>query len=86
MKIRFHRNFEKQYKKLEVSEKEKIKKRLALFIQDEFNPILNNHPLRGKYIGYRSVNITGDLRAIYKRISSDTRIFVAVNTHSNLYN
>lgn len=86
MKIRFHRNFEKQYKKLRTNEKEKTKERLSLFIQDEFNPILNNHPLRGKYKGYRSINITGDFRAIYKYASSDARIFVAVNTHSNLYN
>ncbi len=85
MKIRFHRNFEKQYKKLRTNEKEKTKERLDLFIQDEFNPILNNHPLRGKYKGYRSINIAGDLRAIYK-YASDTRIFVAVDTHSNLYN
>lgn len=86
MKIRFHRNFEKQYKKLGANEKEKTKKRLALFIQDEFNPVLNNHPLKGKYKGYRSINITGDFRAIYKHISLDTRIFVAIDKHSNLYN
>ena len=85
MKIRFHRNFEKQYKKLRVSEKEKIKERLALFIQDEFAPILNNHPLNGEHKGYRSINITGDFRAIYKRVFSDTRVFAAVDSHSNLY-
>ncbi|MDP3015312.1 MAG: type II toxin-antitoxin system mRNA interferase toxin, RelE/StbE family [bacterium] len=85
MKIRFHRNFEKQYKKLKTNEKEKVKERLALFIQDEFNPVLNNHPLRGKYLGYRSVNIAGDLRSIYKRISFDIIIFIAIDTHSNLY-
>ena len=85
MKIRFHRSFEKQYKKLRVNEREKTKKRLVLFIQDEFNPALNNHPLRGKYKGYRSINVTGDFRAIYKRASSDMCIFIAVDTHSNLY-
>ncbi len=85
MKIRFHRNFEKQYKKLKTSEKERVKKRLALFLQDEFNPILNNHPLRGKHKGYRSINIAGDLRAIYKRVSLDIRVFITVDTHSNLY-
>lgn len=85
MKVRFHKIFEKQYKKLRKREKAKVKERLALFLKDEFDPILNNHPLRGSYKGYRSINITGDLRAVYKRISQDMRIFVVLNTHSNLY-
>jgi addiction module RelE/StbE family toxin len=84
MKIRFHRNFEKQYKKLKKSEQIKIKERLALFLNDEFNPVLNNHPLHGKYKSYRSINITGDLRAVYKRAVNEG-IFVAVDSHSNLY-
>lgn len=85
MKIKFHRNFEKQYKKLKINEKKKTKERLALFLQDEFNPILNNHPLKGKYQGYRSINVAGDLRAIYKRLSTDAVAFIAVDTHHNLY-
>lgn len=85
MTLRFHRTFEKQYKKLRDNEKKRVKERLALFLTDEFNPLLNNHPLRGKYQGYRSINITGDLRAVYKFQEPDTRIFVAVDTHSNLY-
>lgn len=85
MTLRFHRTFEKQYKKLRKNEQHRVKERLALFIQDEFHPVLNNHPLRGKYQGYRSINMTGDLRAIYKHQSPDLRIFVTVDTHSNLY-
>ncbi len=85
MKIRFHKNFEKQYAKLRVSEKKKAQDRLQLFLQNPSNPQLNNHPLKGKYLDYRSINITGDLRAIYKYISEDECIFVAVDTHSNLY-
>ena len=85
MTLRFHRTFEKQYKKLRDNEKKRLKERLALFLTDEFNPLLNNHPLRGKYQGYRSINITGDLRAVYKFQEPDMRIFVVVDTHSNLY-
>lgn len=84
MIIRLHKNFEKQYKKLKKSEKDKFKERINIFLTDEFNPILNNHPLKGKYEGYRSINVTGDLRAIYKRAENQA-IFVAVNSHSNLY-
>lgn len=85
MKIIFHSNFAKQYKKLRRGEQKRVKERLDLFLYDEFNPILNNHPLRGKYLNYRSINITGNLRAIYK-LQNEMRIFITVDTHSNLYN
>lgn len=85
MKILFHKHFEKQYTNLRASEKERFKKRIELFIQDQFDPLLGNHSLRGKYEGYRSINITGDLRAIYKEIRINTFLFVAIDTHSKLY-
>ncbi|HUY69475.1 MAG TPA: type II toxin-antitoxin system mRNA interferase toxin, RelE/StbE family [Candidatus Tyrphobacter sp.] len=85
MRIRFHRNFEKQYKKFSAKTKAKIRERLSLFLRDEFDPILNNHPLRGKYGGYRSINISGDLRAVYKLSDQEIRVFVAVATHNTLY-
>jgi addiction module RelE/StbE family toxin len=85
MKLRRHRNFDKQYKKLKKREQVRVKARLVLFLQDEFNPVLNNHPLRGKYTGYRSINITGDLRALYKRIGTNECVFAVVDSHSSLY-
>ena len=84
MRIKLHKNFEKSYKKLTQAEKKKFKERRNLFLQDEFNPILNNHALKGNYLGYRSINVTGDLRVIYKR-EENLAIFVAVDSHSNLY-
>lgn len=85
MIARFHRNFDKQYKKLKVSEKKKAQERLLLFLQNPYHPVLNNHPLKGKYLDCRSINITGDLRAVYKMISDSEAIFVTVDNHSNLY-
>lgn len=84
MKIKLHKNFEKGYGKLTSAEKKKFKERRDLFLQDEFNPILNNHALRGNYLGYRSINVTGDIRAIYKK-EQYLAIFVAIDSHSNLY-
>ena len=84
MIIIYHRNFEKNYKKLSSKGKNELKERLVLFAKDEFNPILNNHALKGKYLGYRSINISGDLRALYKTEGNQI-IFVAINSHSNLY-
>ncbi len=85
MKIRFHKNFEKQYKKLSKSKQSKARERLLLFLEDPFNPQLNNHPLRGRYTDYRSINVTGDLRAVYKFINEKECIFVAIGAHSTLY-
>lgn len=85
MKIRFHQNFDKQYKKLRPVEKKKTLKRLQVFLENPFGPLLDNHPLRGKYTDYRSINITGDLRALYKILSDDECVFVIVDSHSNLY-
>jgi addiction module RelE/StbE family toxin len=85
MFIRFHRNFEKQYKKLKTIERNKLKQRIDVFIKDEFNPILNNHALRGKCKGYRSINVTGDIRAIYKKEIKNRVIFIAIDKHSNPY-
>ncbi|MDD5147220.1 MAG: type II toxin-antitoxin system mRNA interferase toxin, RelE/StbE family [Candidatus Daviesbacteria bacterium] len=84
MRIKLHKDFLKQYQKLRANEKKKFKERRNLFLQDEFNPVLNNHLLKGKYLGYRSINITGDLRAIYRKKTTEI-MFVAIDSHSNLY-
>ena len=80
----FCKSFEKQYKKLNQKSKNKFKERLNLLLEDEFNPILNNHSLNGKYEGYRSININGDMRAIYK-VNADNIIFTIIDNHNNLY-
>lgn len=86
MKIIFHKNFEKNYKKLTDKRKQKFKERKELFLRDKFNPVLNNHSLKGKYKGYRSINIAGDLRAIYRQTIKNNIIFIAIDNHNNLYN
>lgn len=85
MKVRFHHNFRRQYQKLRGGEKKKFKERRDLFLADPYHPLLNNHPLRGKYEGYRSINIGGDLRAIYKHLGQDTVLFAEIGSHHTLY-
>lgn len=85
MKFVFHKNFEKGYKKLSKKQKGKFEQRKQIFELDEFSPILNNHALAGKYHGYRSVNVTGDLRAVFYRKSKSVVIFIAIDNYSNLY-
>lgn len=85
MRVLYHKNFNKEYKKLSFKVKEQFKIRLRLFLENPFNPLLDNHALHGKWINFRSINVTGDFRAIYKYLNNDTVEFVIINTHSNLY-
>lgn len=80
-----HRDFTKALKKQPDGIKVKVKSRLDIFASDPFNKILNNHALTGKYTGCRSINITGDIRAIYQQADEHTAVFVALGSHSQLY-
>lgn len=87
--IDYSKKFDKQLKKAPPEIKVAFRKRLALFIENQYHPQLNNHQLIGKFTGYRSINITGDWRAIYEERSSpeDNQIivFLLLGTHSQLY-
>lgn len=85
MKIILHKNFHKAYCKLQKGEKERFKERRNILLGDPFNPVLNNHPLSGKYSGYRSINIGGDLRVVFKMLTESIALFATIDTHSNLY-
>lgn len=85
MIYRLHKNFLKSYRRLPEKLKQAVKERIGLFCYDPFLQILNNHPLTGKYQGYRSINVTGDYRAIYRMISEDEAIFELLGSHSQLY-
>lgn len=85
MKIRLHRNFLKAYSKQLNKIKDKFKERRNLFIKDMFHPLLNNHSLSGKYEGCRSINITGDIRAIFYVKTDGDVIFINIGSHSELY-
>ena len=82
--INYSRKFDKQLKRAPLEVKTAFLKRRELFIQDQFHQQLNNHKLSGKFKNYRSINITGDWRAIYSEYD-DTIVFEILGTHSQLY-
>ena len=59
--------------------------KLSVLEFDQFNVTLNNHQLHGEYRQYRSINITADLRLIYRKSEDGTFYLITVDTHSNLY-
>ncbi len=78
------KSFEKDYARSNLEVKNKFRERRNLLLIDSAHPILNNHPLQGKLKDYWSINITGDFRALYK-VEGNIAVFIALDTHSNLY-
>lgn len=85
MILRYTPKFKKQYKKLPQKFQKQFDNRLKLFLQDPTNPKLRVHPLKGSYAGYWSMNVSGDLRAIYLKEGEQIIIFALIGTHSKLY-
>ncbi|OGG69123.1 hypothetical protein A3F27_03385 [Candidatus Kaiserbacteria bacterium RIFCSPHIGHO2_12_FULL_53_13] len=85
MIVYFHKNFEKQFAKLPQKIRAQFKKRRDVFLSDPYDPLLNNHALQGPLEGYRSINVTGDFRAIYKHLAEKAVEFVDIDTHHNLF-
>jgi len=84
MIIRFHRRFEKEFDKLSQGIQRKFFERADLFRTDIFHPLLNNHSVDKRFPGCRSINVTGDYRAIFKERNFDV-LFMRIGTHSELY-
>jgi addiction module RelE/StbE family toxin len=85
MIIQTTKNFDKQYSKLNLKIKNQFKNRLELFRVNPFDVSLRNHALKGKYLGYRSIDISGDVRALYTVRGNIVIIFGFIGTHSQLY-
>ena len=87
-RIDFSIQFLKQHKKAPIKIKEAWIRRLETFNKDPLNPQLKNHSLKGRLLGYRSINITGDWRAIYMEYEgkeSTIIVFELLGTHNQLY-
>ncbi len=85
MIVLYTKKFLKQYQKLSQEIQDKVDSRIGVFIEDQQNPLLHNHRLHGSFAHYRSINITGDYRALYYLKDSETVEFTDVGTHSELY-
>jgi len=85
MRVDFTKSFYKQYQKLPKKTQAQFTKRLGLFISDQKNPILKVHSLMGDYRGCSSFNVTGDIRAVFKIQTSQVALFIAIGSHSELY-
>lgn len=76
--------FKKNLKKLDKKIIKAFKTRFIIFQENEYAPILNNHPLKAEYTDCKSINITGNYRMVYKR-TDNLYILIDIGTHSELY-
>ena len=85
MIIKYESQFKKQYKKLPKLYQDQFSEKLELFLIDPTAPQLRIHPLKGKFAGYWSMNINGDIRALYTVRGDEIIIFALIGSHSQLY-
>lgn len=85
MTIRYLPKFKKQYKKLPKKIQDQFDEKIVLFVTDPTLPVLKVHPLKGNFKGYWSMNVNGDVRALYIMDGDSIVIFGIIGTHSQLY-
>ena len=83
--IDFTKSFIKQFEKLRENQKNRFYERLELFKKNPHDRVLRDHALKGKYKGYRSIDIEGDLRALYYVKDDVVILFAFIGSHSQLY-
>jgi addiction module RelE/StbE family toxin len=84
-RVDFSKTFVKQFKKLRPAQQERFYERLELFQRDPHDRRLRDHALKGKYQGYRSIDIEPDLRALYYNAGDRLVIFALIGSHAQLY-
>ncbi len=84
MSVAYSKNFIKQSRKLSPTMRGKVLERIALFSDNPLDPKLRDHALKGEYKEYRSIDVTGDYRALYLLRGNEV-IFDQIGSHSQLY-
>ena len=79
-----HRHFDKAYSRLHRDVRRAFQERRSLLLIDPEHPLLRVHELQGKWKNHWSINITGDIRAIFS-IDGNIAIFKYIGTHAELY-
>lgn len=89
--IRYDPNFYPQFKKHDVRVKHQFDDCLEIFEKNPMDAQLKNHPLHGKWVGYRGIHI-GDPKNDYLAVYKETIVkkdyiakFVALDTHEILF-
>ncbi len=86
MQLFRHKNFTKQYRKLNTKQQALIDEAILLFYKNPHDAKLRNHALKGRYQGCNSIDVAFDLRIIFKQESNyAVVILLETGSHSQLY-
>jgi addiction module RelE/StbE family toxin len=83
-RIEFSPIFTKLFERAPTKIKKALDDALDLFEEDPNHPALRNHPLTGKYAGFRSIDVTENWRALYRE-EKERIMFADLGTHEELY-
>jgi len=83
--VRFSKKFSKHFKKLPPAIQSRFAAQLTLWTREPMNRKLNHHVLTGELAGFHSINVGGDLRALYREYDSNIVVFERIGTHAQLY-
>jgi len=86
MLIKFHKLFEKHFKRLPEQLKKKTILSIKKFSANPRNPELRNHALKGRLQGKRAFWVTGDMRIVFEEFDNYVLVIMLdIGTHSQLY-
>lgn len=88
MTVKYSPAFFDKLKQIDVRIRNSVKEKILIFSQNPSHPQLNNLSLKREYVGYRSINITADYRALYQEKQEGDEViayFVLLGTHDELY-
>jgi len=86
MNIKYHKRFEKQFKKLLDRDKKKIIIAIEIFIDNVNHPSIRNHSLKGVLMGKRAISAGSDLRIIFEEFENYALvIFLDLGKHNRVY-
>ena len=84
MRVKLKPSFRQKLETVPSQVQKQAFRQLRLFKKDSSHDTLRNHALRKPYFGSRSIDITGDYRAIYKEFRGEAHFYL-LGTHPELY-
>ena len=85
MEVQFSKQFIKDLAKQPRKTQALFFARLTIFIANPADAQLHNHRLKGKLKNFYSINVTGDVRALYEIIDGKVYIYQMIGSHAQLY-
>jgi len=88
--VQRNKRFERFFIRLEKKHQEKFEKQLLIFLEDEYDPRLNTHPLHGKMKGLFSFSVAKNIRAVYQKKIEKKECFIIftfidIGNHDQVY-